>query len=250
MKSWLVIAGLLASASMSVAAPKGKAAKAAFDRGVVAYQKDDYAGASAALAESYKLEPDVETLFAWAQSERQQNKCESASELYVKLLAMDLPAENKEAVQAKLDECKAIISAKTGKIDKPVDPPARVEAPPIKRDEPAPRDDGKKPWWKDTIGDALTIGGIVSLGVGGYFLVSAKQAEDASKESNAKFRDEQDKAESRGRIGVIMTIGGVGLVAGGIFRYMTRPSGGSEKETNVTGWVTPDGGGLAAFGRF
>jgi tetratricopeptide (TPR) repeat protein len=246
MRSSLVIAALLASASIAVAAPKGKAAKAAFDRGVVAYQKQDYAGASAALAESYKLEADVETLFAWAQSERQQNNCEAAIDLYDKLLAMDLPAENKEAVQAKMDECKAIISAKTGKIDKPIEP---VEEP-IKEPPPKPHADGKKPWWKDPIGDALVAGGVISLGVGGYFLYSAKQAEDASKESNAQFRDEQDKAESRGRIGVIMTIGGAALITGGIVRYVTRSNGGSDKETNVTGWVVPDGGGVAAFGRF
>ena len=252
-KVGLVVAALIASVSIASAAPKGRAAKAAFDRGVVAYQKNDYAGASAALAESYKLEADVETLFAWAQSERQQNNCDTAIDLYNKLLAMDLPAENKEAIQAKLDECKAIVAAKTGKLDKPIDPPKqpeRVAEQPIQRDEPKPRSDGKTPWWKDPIGDALTVGGVISLGVGGYFLYSAKQAEDASMESNAKFRDEQDKAESRGRIGVIMTIGGAALIGGGIVRYMTRSSGGSEKETNVTGWVSPDGGGVTAFGRF
>jgi tetratricopeptide (TPR) repeat protein len=255
---------LLASASTAIASPKGKKAKAAFDRGVVAYQKENYAGASEALAQSYKLEPDVETLYAWAQSERQQNKCESAIELYNKLLATDMPEENKDAVRQTLAECKAIVAAKTGGLDKPLDKPVdkplvekpvdkpvveekKIEEP--KRDEAVePARLSGKPWYKDPIGDALTVGGVVSLGVGAYFLYSGKQAEDASLTANKKFRDEQDKAESRGRIGVVLTITGAALVTGGIVRYMTRSS--SKKETAVTGWVTPDSGGLAAFGRF
>ena len=249
MRAALAIAALLA-ATPAFAAPKGKAAKAAFDRGVAAYTKGDFAGASEALGQSYKLEPDVETLFAWAQAERQQNNCENAIDLYNKLLDTDMPAENKDAVRTKLEECKAIIAAKTGVLDKPVDPPEqapqREEPPPEEPPKPA----GKTPWWKDPIGDALTIGGVVALGVGGYFLWSGKQAEDKSFENEAQFEKNQDKAESHGKIGVILTVTGGALVVGGIIRYVTRDSGGDSKESAVTGWVTADGGGVAAFGRF
>jgi len=248
MRTLLVIGALLASVP-AMAAPKGKAAKAAFDRGVAAYQKGDFPGASEALGQSYKLEPDIETLFAWAQSERQQNNCESASDLYTKLLELDMPAENKDAVRAKLEECKAIIAAKTGVIDKPLDPPEQDEpvvTPPVE-EEPPPAE-GRSPWWKDPIGDVLTAGGVVALGVGGYFLYSAKQAEDKSKENDAVFEEQQDKAESHGKIGVVLTLTGGALVVGGIVRYMTRSSG--KESTTVTGWVTSDSGGVAAFGRF
>ena len=54
---------------------------------------------------------DVETLFAWAQAERQLGNCQKASELYDKLLEMDMPAENKQAVRDKLEECKAQLAA-------------------------------------------------------------------------------------------------------------------------------------------
>ena len=251
----LAIAALLLASVPAFAAPKGKAAKAAFDRGVAAYTKGDYAGASEALGQSYKLEGDLETLFAWAQSERQQDKCESAIELYNKLLDMDMPAENKDAVRAKLEECKAIVTAKTGKIEKPIEPkeePIREE-PPSEEPRTVEQPEGKSAWWKDPIGDALTVGGVVALGVGGYFLYSAKQAEDKSLENDAGFKENQDKAESRGKIGVILTIGGGALVVGGIVRYMTRPntrSSGNKESTTVTGWVNSDSGGLAAFGRF
>ncbi|MBA3503098.1 MAG: hypothetical protein M4D80_29185 [Myxococcota bacterium] len=244
MRAALAIAALLAT-TPAIAAPKGKAAKAAFDRGVTAYTKGDFAGASEALGQSYKLEPDIETLFAWAQSERQQNKCDSAIELYNKLLDTDMPAENKDAVRTKLEECTAIIAAERKPDPAPVrEEPMREEP----REEP-PSSEGKTPWWKDPIGDALTIGGVVAVGVGGYFLYSGKKAEDKSFENDAQFEENQDKAESHGRIGVILTLTGGALIVGGVVRYMTRDSGGKES-TTVTGWVTGDSGGLAAFGRF
>lgn len=246
MRTALAIAALLA-ATPAFAAPKGKAAKAAFDRGVTAYTKGDFAAASEALGQSYKLEPDVETLFAWAQSERQQNDCESAIDLYNKLLDTDMPAENKDAVRTKLEECKAIIAEKAA-LEAPVAPPEEpVREEPV-REEPTPS--GKTPWWKDPIGDALTIGGVVALGVGGYFLYSGKSAEDKSFENEAQFEENQDKAESHGKIGVILTLTGGALIVGGIVRYVTRDSGGNQESTTVTGWVTADSGGLAAIGRF
>ena len=76
---------------------------------MAAYTSNDYAMAGEALGQSYALEPDVETLFAWAQTERKLERCDKASELYGKLLAYDLPDENKAAIRTKLEECKAII---------------------------------------------------------------------------------------------------------------------------------------------
>jgi hypothetical protein len=250
----LLVASLLATTAY--AAPKGKAAKKEFARGVAAYQKGDFAAASTALGKSYKLEPDTETLFAWAQSERQQNKCESAIDLYNQLLAKDMPSANKDAVRTKLDECKAIIAASKPvvveppkKVEPVVEEPAPVPAP--VQEEPPPQvivRETRQPWYKDPIGDSLTIAGVVSLGVGGYFLYSGKQAEDKSKESDAVFEEQQDKAESHGRLGVVFTVAGGVLIASGIVRYMTRPS--HESSTQLTGWVNESSGGIAAFGRF
>src|SRR4029079_17114013 len=130
-----------------------------------------------------------------------------------------------------------IVTAKTGVSDKPIDPP--VEEPPPKHDT-VEHPPGTSPWWKDPIGDALTVGGVVGLGVGAYFLYSGKQAEDRSHNNDSVFKDEQDKAASRGKIGVVVTITGGALLVGGIVRYMTRPK---KEGTSVTGYLTPDGGG-------
>ncbi|MEO8701513.1 MAG: hypothetical protein ABI867_15810, partial [Kofleriaceae bacterium] len=121
-----LVALLVIAPSTLVAAPKGKPAKAAFDRGVAAYTRRDWPAAADALAKSYELEPDVETLFAWAQAERQQDHCDKAIELYDKLLDQKLPEANRKVIVTKSDECKAIIAA--------TKPPPAPEPPPT----PAP----------------------------------------------------------------------------------------------------------------
>ena len=92
----IAAASLLATTTAS-AAPKGAEARAAFDKGVAAYKKADYAGASDALGRSFTLEADADTLYAWAQTERKLNHCDKAVELYERLLTMDLPEANKAA---------------------------------------------------------------------------------------------------------------------------------------------------------
>lgn len=123
-------AAVLLASSPAVAAPKGAQAKAAFERGVTAYQKQDYAGAAEALGKSFALEGDVETLYAWAQAERQQDHCSKAMELYEKILKFDMPDENKQVVRTKLDECKAIMAAQK---------PPPVEPPPVGLPDKTPR---------------------------------------------------------------------------------------------------------------
>jgi tetratricopeptide (TPR) repeat protein len=247
----LAAAVLLTGAPLASAAPKTPEAKAAFDRGVAAYTANDYAGASEALGQSYALEPDVETLFAWAQTERKLEHCDKASELYGKLLAYDLPEENKGAIRAKLEECKAIIAAQ-----KPVEPaPTPVTEPVVPAPQPPPEEPGPssttRAWWKDPVGGALVGVGVVGLGVGGYLLISARSL-DADKDnatSYGEFKRLEDKASSRGTLGVIAAAGGGALLVAGIVWYATR-GGGDERPTQVTGWITSDGGGVAAAGRF
>ena len=70
-----VIAASSLFASTASAVPKGTEARAAFDKGVAAYKKADYVGASDALGRSFTLEADADTLYAWAQTERKRSLC-------------------------------------------------------------------------------------------------------------------------------------------------------------------------------
>jgi hypothetical protein len=120
-------------------------------------------------------------------------------------------------------------------------------SPPI--EEPKPITNEGRAWWKDPIGGALVGVGAVGVGVGIVFLVQGASA-DADKDKATSYPEYQelaDRAESRGRFGVISLAAGGALIAGGIVWYATRSK---SNETAVTTLVLPSGGGVALSGRF
>lgn len=246
----LAAAVMSATISPALAAPKGPKAKAEFDRGVAAYTQGDYNVASEALGKSFTLEPDVETLYAWAQTERKLERCDTASELYAKLLTYDLPAENKAAIRVKLDECKTILAAQApAPASDPVEPTTPTPMlPPT--DEPAAPTTSSSSRWSSPVGLTLIGLGVVGLGTGGVLLMQARTADDDKKDA-PNYGDYQrlhNTAQTRGKYGVIAAFGGAGLLATGLLYIAMR--GPAERNTQVTGWVQPDGGGVVATGRF
>jgi tetratricopeptide (TPR) repeat protein len=252
------VAILACAATPVLAAPKKGPARAEFDRGVAAYTKGDYAAAADALGKSFALEADAETLFAWAQTERKLDRCDKAIELYGKLLQMKMPDENKEAVRVQIEECKAIIAA------------AKPEPTPDPKPDPAPEpgvDNSTKPdpqvrdfptsaetspaWWENPVGGALVGLGVVAAGVGTVFLVQGKSA-DSDKANATTYNDYEalnDKAESRGQLGVIGLAVGGALITGGVIWYATHKP--EQPSKTVSGWLAPSGGGgLVVSGRF
>lgn len=266
----LIAVVLALACGSATAAPKSKAAKVQFEVGVAAYKASDYPAASTAFSKSYAIEADVETLFAWAQAERKQNHCDKASDLYVKLLAGKLPAANKKVVQGQLDECKRILddeaaasaaAAAKARADadaqakaqapKPTPQPPHVEQPAIVQQPPEPPTPAPeaKPWFKDALGDTLVGAGLISGGIGVAMLISAHSAEQSSHTAPdyATFKSFDDRAKSRGKVGVIAGAAGAALIVGGVIRYATRST---EERTTVTGWLDAHTGGLAVAGSF
>ncbi|MEO8554852.1 MAG: hypothetical protein ABI678_32965, partial [Kofleriaceae bacterium] len=211
-------------AAPALAAPKSRAAKIQFDKGVAAYKKSDFAAASLAFDRALALEVDLETLFAYAQAERKQGHCAKASELYVKLLAMKMPAENKTVVKDQLEECKRIVAgdkatadaakaeaarAEAARAEQARADQARVEPPPPEpaapvrltevRAEPGPSVVAH-PWYTDPVGDTLVVLGIAGLAAGAGLLVSAHSAEAQSLTAidYDHFQALDDKAAARG----------------------------------------------------
>ena len=247
------LAALVLASGPALAAPKTGEARVQFDRGVAAYTKGDYASAAEALGASFVLEADPETLFAWAQTERKLGHCDRAIDLYTKLLAMDMPAENKQAIQVQIDECKAIVAEDKTRPAEPVQPITPVSPQPATQQPPPPRDEPAQPerraWWKDPVGGGLVGAGAIGLGVGVVFLVQGRNA-DADKDSAPTYPEYEvlaDRAESRGRLGVIGIAAGSALIAGGVIWYVTRKPA---ERTTVTTLVLPSGGGVALSGRF
>jgi len=269
----MVVLALASVASPALARPKRRDAKAAFDRGVVAYKKGNFEGASEQLGKSFELEGDADTLFAWAQSERKLDHCDKAIELYEKLLTFDLPAANKDAVNTSLAECRAQVPAKSAPPVAPVAPPVPPVAPPVApklepqpepaarvadratpSDQPPPQVTDARPapraWYKDPIALALVGSGLVATGAGVGFLVSASAAHSdfMSAKSYDDAQSSLDRATSRQTTGFIVTGVGAALVAGGVVWIFTHRD--STEQRAVTGWLAPGGGGLAVAGAF
>ena len=267
----MLATALLAGASPAAAKPKRRDAKLAFDRGVAAYKKNSFVAASAALAKSFELERDGDTLFAWAQSERKLDHCDKAIDLYEKLLAFDLPPANRQAVDVKLEECRAIVAEPIPKAPPPRAEPPRAEPPRVEppRVEPTPppavepvvvvpppvaeEPAVRRAWYKDPITLTLLGTGVVASGIGAGLLVSAGSLDSDSKAAfkGNHYDDAQrlaDQAHSRGNIGLITVSAGGALVIGGVVWIALHR--GSPEQRVVTGWLAPGGGGLAVAGGF
>jgi tetratricopeptide (TPR) repeat protein len=258
-RAWMValaVVTVAGAATPADARPKRRAAKAEFNRGLAAYKEGDFEAASAALGKSFELERDVDTLFAWAQAERQLEHCDKAIELYDKLLTFNLPTANKEAVEQKLAECQATVGQEK-RVAPPVEPapvePASEPRPPVE-DPAAPRATDTQPagraWYKDPVGLALLGSGLIAGGVGTGFWRSAvslgRDSEAARQHQDAL--DLKDKANQRGAIGAIsMGVGGA-LVVGGVVWIVTHRD--PTEQRAITGWVSSGGGGLAITGPF
>ena len=225
---------VLVVGSVARAAPTRPDAKAEFDRGLAAYSAGNYASAADALAKSYSLEPDPETLFAWAQSERKHGHCEKAIELYTKMLEFELGEENRREVNQHIDECKATLP----KTAPPPPPPPRVVQPTVVR----------RPWWQDPVGGVLVGAGVVGGVVGTVFLFQARDARDARDAATTypEYKALHDRAVSRGQLGAITTVGAGALVVGGILWYALR----TQPTTTMTAWLNGTGGGVGVAGSF
>lgn len=264
----VAVVALAAMASPADARPKRKDARVAFDRGVAAYKKGNYTAASDALKKSYTLENDVETLFAWAQSERKLEHCDAAIELYEQLLTLELSPTNREAVNGQLSECKAQLAAER-KVEPPATEPAAAPVntpstpsgasePPVVAERAGPSEpsrsdtgSGGRSWYRNPIVLGLTGSGLIAIGVGGGFLFSAQQADGDVEHAKdyVAAQDFVDTAKSREKIGLIsMGVGGALVVGGVVWAIVTRSSTDSRA---MTGWLAPGGGGgLALAGSF
>lgn len=106
------------------------------------------------------------------------------------------------------------------------------------------------PWYTDTLGDVLTVGGLAGLGAAGVFHLIGNQSE-SDMESAATYGEyESSHADANRARKVVLisgTAGGVLLVAG-LVRYLTRSPDASS--TEILAAVDPHGGGITWSGTF
>jgi hypothetical protein len=266
-----LIAVLALVCSPAAAAPKGAKAKALFDKGVKLYTKGEYQAAAEVLGKSVAIEADAETLFALAQTQRKLDHCDLAIPIYDRLLAMEMPAENKDTIRGLLEECKQIVApappTPPAEEPKPVaEPPHEAHAAPEPEPEhdsapqqPHPPDTGEPPrasptpeghhWYKDPVGDSLVVAGVAGVGVGVAYLLSASAADHDKMNATSypQYLDLSNRASSDGSIAMVGLIGGGALITCGIVWYATH---GGSSHAPLTGWVAPHGGGVGVAGSF
>lgn len=269
-RPWVIALVIVSVAGVAAAKPKRRDARAAFDRGLAAYQKGNFEDAAEALGKAFDLERDVDTLFAWAQAERKLEHCDKAIGLYERLLGFDLPPANRDAVELKRTECLTILGQQKPKVEPPPAPPKvepppgepKVESPPGEpppvADHPAPAPaptptpggSAARAWYKDPVAIALVGTGAVATGVGAGLLISARSLDHQAKDAKNYFdvQDLSDRARSRGTLGLITTSVGGALVVGGVVWIVTHR--GATEQHALTGWLAPGGGGLAVAGAF
>jgi tetratricopeptide (TPR) repeat protein len=222
MKRSLALLILVCAASSAVADSKQHVTA-----GVAAYEAGDYATASREFEVAYALEPDPVVLYAWAQALRLGKRCDEAVPLYRRYLATNPNDTQIAAATTGIASC-----ARQGA--------ARETPPPPPPPPPLPN---RRPWYHDKLGGALAIGGTVALGTGiGFVVVAYRTRDDASEiEDRGSFIERLDEATLQRRIGMIGIGVGLALVAGGIWRYASRPD-----ERGVKVSVTPVSIGVLA----
>jgi len=96
----------------------------------------------------------------------------------------------------------------------------------------------------------LTGLGIAGVAFGGVMLMSASSASSDAKSAPTydQFKVLDDKAKSRGTIGVIAAGAGAALIIGGVIRYATRST--STESSTVTGWLDAHSSGIAFAGTW
>jgi hypothetical protein len=256
----LAVLACALAATPARAEPKLKAeAQAHLDAALKAYGAKEYDTAIREFGLAYAIDPAPHVLYASAQAYRFSNRCSDAIELYKRYLtakqaASCAPAERATceaqitAARNGISLCEAALKQATPPPPEPVPekppapapppPPPVVAAPPTASIvATVPRE---SPWYKDPLGDGLTAGGVVGIGVGIGFLVMASSAESASKTASLRndFIHDLDQATLDRRVGAVALVAGVALAAGGVYVYLRHTR------------VATDGRSIAIAGSF
>lgn len=223
-----ILAVVLAMPGLAHAVPTDPDAKAHLERGNAAYGKGDFDTAVEEYRKGYAKQDDPAFLYTWAQAERQRGKCAAAVRLYQKYLATDPPEISADYARDGILKC-----AETMAGDEPMppggeDPTATepVDEPFVDEPEPEPLPpEPKKPrakWPRDPAGATLVAIGSAGLVAGAALLAVAGQENKKvdGEDTYGDFDDQLAKVRTFSIAGGVALGLGVGLLAGGIARWM------------------------------
>ena len=189
--------------------PMHPAAQALYDRALKGFETRDYGAAIADLESGFALDPRREFLFAEAQAKRLSGDCRGAVVLYQRFLTTKPPALQVDATQIALARCAQELARKPEVVIVTPPPPPPPRPPPAR-------------WSRDPWGLALTGAGVVAVGVGiGYFVSAELARSDAGNAPTyAAYMSRWSIASSRADVAIgALAIGGA-LAATGVARFV------------------------------
>lgn len=222
--AWLTIPAT-AWPTTAWAMPTNPDAVAHLERGNAAYERRDYKAAAEEYKKGYEIEADADFLYTWAQAERMRDRCASAVKLYQRYIATNPGEMAAEYARSGIVKCAESLAG-----DSPLPPDAEMGEPgedPVEPDEdtppdapPPPEPKDKAKWPRDPAAIALvTIGSLAT--VAGVGIVSAAVVEDGKgAQTYGQFDTQQKKVRTLAIAGGVAMGVGVGLLAGGIARWM------------------------------
>jgi tetratricopeptide (TPR) repeat protein len=268
---------LVLAASTALAAPKPKEeAKRRIDRAAALHKEGKYDDALAELEAAYKLDPQVDLLFAIGQVYAKLGRCDEARTEFEQFAAKKKTKQASQIVEQAIAAC----IPKAPPVPPPVEPaPASVTAPaaePIPAPapalapvaEPAPVssspatfaaatsgsgpelhttvESAPRPWYRDTLGDGLVLAGVAAAVVGfvEYHGATAKLDDAETASSLAQYDQLVDDAHGQRTVSVVLFAGGAALVGAGIARYALHDRG---RESHGVAVVPAHGGGLLTW---
>ncbi len=258
---------LVAMPVLADAGPKEQA-KMHVAKATKAHGEGKYDVALRELLAAYQLDPQPDLLFAIAQVYAKLDNCAEAIPFYDKFLATTDDPQARPVVTEAIDTCKARLAQAqpepaASPPPEPVAAPAVPEpapepkpevpapTPEVRRDEPvapvvARVDTTARPWYRDSIGDTLVIGGVIAGVVGVVMYGQARSDLDSAETSQtlAGYHDLIDSGHSKRLYSVLFVGGGAALVGAGVAHFLLRDHGGV---AGGVGIVPASGGGLVTW---
>jgi len=197
------------------------------------------------FAAAYQLDSDAKfLLFDIALAHRMAGRCDDAIAAYRAFVDAHPPEQYLAAAKIGIDRCEHApppVPEPTPPVSPP--PPAPIAAPPAAVTTPVTV---ASPWYRDGIGDGLTIGGAAAGIMAGvlYTLARGAASDTFTATSLPEYHDRRDAALAEQTASWIAASAGAMLVVAGAIRYAVRPS--------HTIAVAPTAGGavLGLGGRF
>jgi tetratricopeptide (TPR) repeat protein len=216
---------------------KAAVAKQHFDLGLRYFNTQDFAKALVEFRQAYQLDAKPKYLYSLGQAHRKTGDCKSAIDAFTAFLRTNPSEAHAEVARINVERCQNEL-AEAEAAHKARLAAALAAKPRIERIELV-----REPWYTDRPGMALSIAGVVGLGVGGgLFWLSGARLDDAREARSLTATGEASDAAQRYRTSSVVTLVVSGaLLAGGLIRLALRPA--RERRTDVS--LAPNAGGAA-----